>query len=149
MMDWRQLARGSRGIPAPEFRPGDQVRVWYKIQERDRVRTAPFEGTIVRVRGGGSARTFTVRRVTFGEGVERIFFLDSPGIDRVEVLRQGKVHRSRLYYLRAVIGKTRIAAKEGDSAAGKSPEAIAGIAPERPADVEATATQPGTGAPQS
>lgn len=129
-MDWlKRVHGGPGGAQTVDFRPGDQVRVWCRIQERGRVRTAPFEGTVIRLRGSGASRTFTVRRVTFGEGVERVFPLAGRLIDRIEVLRRGKVSRSRLYYLRTVIGKVRIAS-EGGSAA------------EKPANVPATAEEP-------
>ena len=95
-----------------EFGPGDQVRVWYKIQEKDRVRVAPFEGLVIRRKGAGISETFTVRRMTHGEGVERGFPLHTPLLDRVEVLRRGRVKRARLYYLRTKVGKTRIHAAE-------------------------------------
>jgi large subunit ribosomal protein L19 len=96
----------------PEFGPGDQVRVWYRIREKDRIRQVPFEGLVIRRRGSGESETCTIRRVTHGEGVERIFPLQAPVVERIEVLRQGKVKRARLYYLRAKVGKTRIASSE-------------------------------------
>lgn len=96
----------------PEFGPGDQVRVWCRIIERDRVRLAPFEGLVIRRRGSGISESFTVRRITHGEGVERIFPIHAPVLDRIEVLRRGRVRRARLYYLRTKIGKIRIAAAE-------------------------------------
>ena len=118
-MDWLKRVHGGepRSAAQPAYRTGDLVRVWYKIQERDRVRLAPFEGLVLRQRGQGPSQTFTIRRVTFGEGVERVFPNDSPAIDHVEVLRRGKVKRSRLYFLRLVVGKTRIAAKDEPGAA--------------------------------
>ena len=101
---------------APQFGPGDQVRVWYKIQEKDRVRVAPFEGLVIRRKGAGISETFTVRRMTYGEGVEREFPIHAPVLDRVEVLRRGKVKRARLYYLRTKVGKTRISAADAPGA---------------------------------
>ena len=115
-MEWLKLVHPeAKGISPDLFGPGDEVRVWYKILEQGKERLGQFEGLVIRCRGSGASKTFTVRRVTFGEGVERIFPFDSRTISRVEVLRQGKVHRSRLYFLRRVIGKTRIAAG-GDTA---------------------------------
>ena len=112
-MEWLKLVHPeAKGISPDLFGPGDEVRVWYKILEQGKERLGQFEGLVIRCRGSGPSKTFTVRRVTFGEGVERIFPFDSRTISRVEVLRQGKVHRSRLYFLRRVIGKTRIAAEE-------------------------------------
>lgn len=96
----------------PQFGPGDQVRVWFKIVERDRVRLAPFEGVVIRRRGCGVSETFTVRRITHGEGVERVFPLHAPALDRIEVLRRARVRRARLYFLRAKVGKTRLAEAE-------------------------------------
>jgi large subunit ribosomal protein L19 len=145
-MEWQQRAQqGTRERVKAEFRPGDQVRVWCRIQERDRVRLAPFEGTVIRLRGAGASQTMTIRRVTFGEGVERVFSLDAPLIDRIEVIRRGDVRRSRLYFLRTVIGKTRIAAKEGDVADEKSAEAE--LATEKDADATAAAGQSSGGQP--
>ena len=115
-MDWLKLVHGE-GPQAQVFRPGDDIRVWYKILEQGKERLGQFEGTVIRCRGSGPSRTFTVRRVTHGEGVERVFPSDSKTISRIEVLRRGKVKRSRLYYLRRVIGNTRILSAEGPSAA--------------------------------
>ena len=104
-----------------QFGPGDQVRVWYRIQEKDRVRLAPFEGLVIRRKGAGVSETFTVRRMTYGEGVERVFPVHAPVLDRIEVLRRGNVKRARLYYLRTTVGKTRIgAAKSQDAPEGIS-----------------------------
>lgn len=85
----------------PAFRPGDTVRVHVKIIEGDRTRTQPFEGVVIRKRGTGMGSTFTVRRVSFGEGVEKMFMVHAPTVERVEVIRQGvNVRRAKLYYLR-------------------------------------------------
>ena len=100
----------------PTFGPGDQVRIWYRIIEQDRVRQAPFEGIVIRRRGAGLSETFTVRRVTQGEGVERVFPLHAPMLERIEVLRRGKVRRARLYFLRSKVGKTRISAADAAAA---------------------------------
>ena len=118
-MDWLQLIhRDTPQVTTDNCRPGDEVRVWFKIYEQDKERLAQFEGVLIRSRGGGASKTLTVRRVTYGEGVERNFPLNPRVVSRVEVLRRGKVKRSRLYFLRAVIGKTRIASGEGPGAAG-------------------------------
>lgn len=89
----------------PEFRPGDTIRMKIKIKEGNKERLQPFEGTVIRKRGGGINATFTVRKVSYGIGVERIFPLNSPVIDSIQVLTRGKVRRSRLYYLRSRSGK--------------------------------------------
>ena len=90
-----------------DFGPGDTVKVHVKIQEEEgKVRLQIFEGVVLRKRGGGVSETFTVRRVTHGEGVERIFPVHSPIIDRIELIKSGKVRRARLYYLRDRKGKS-------------------------------------------
>jgi large subunit ribosomal protein L19 len=89
----------------PPFRPGDTVKVQVKVVEGDKERLQAFEGVCIRRRGGGLSATFTVRKVTYGVGVERTFPLHSPSIDRIEVLRQGNVRRAKLYYLRKLKGK--------------------------------------------
>lgn len=88
-----------------EFRPGDTVRVNFKVVEGGRERIQPFEGLVIKRRGGGLSETFTVRRVTYGIGVERTFPVHSPRLESVQVLRRGLVHQSRLYYLRERKGK--------------------------------------------
>lgn len=89
----------------PEFSPGDTLRVHTRIVEGDRTRVQAFEGVCIAVKGRGISRGFLVRRVSFGEGVERLFMFYSPLIEKVEVLRRGKVRRARLYYLRKLHGK--------------------------------------------
>ena len=143
-MEWLKLIHGTPQDAAQEFGPGDEIRVWYRIQEQGKERLGQFEGTVIRCRGSGPSRTFTVRRVTYGEGVERVFPKDAKMIARIEVLRQGKVKRSRLYFLRRVIGKTRIASG-GDvgGAQGASPAGtLQNAAPSaRRTEGEATAAQ--------
>jgi len=89
----------------PDFRPGDSVRVSVRIVEGDKERVQDFEGLCIRRRGGGLRETFTVRRVSYGVGMERIFPFHSPAIEKITVVRRGKVRRSRLYYLRDLRGK--------------------------------------------
>lgn len=96
----------------PEFRPGDTVRVYFKVIEGGRERVQAFDGVVIRRRGAGLQSTFTVRRIAHGVGVERTFPLHSPRIERIEVLRRGKVRRARLYYLRQRIGKEATRVKE-------------------------------------
>ena len=119
----------------PSFGPGDQVRVWCKIIERDRTRLAPFEGIVVRRRGAGISETFIVRRVTHGEGVERVFPVHAPTLERVELLQRARPKRSRLYYLRSKIGKTRIATIQP----GSSPKAAS---PGQAAETQSAAATP-------
>ena len=87
------------------FDPGDQVRVHVKVIEGEKERTQIFDGTVIRRRGEGVRATFTVRRISYGVGVERTFPLHSPRIERVDVVRHGRVRRSKLYYLRSLAGK--------------------------------------------
>jgi len=89
----------------PAFRPGDTVRVHVKVVEGNRERVQLFEGVVIKRRGGGISETFTVRKVSYGVGVERTFPLHSPKIVKLEVVRRGKVRRAKLYYLRNLRGK--------------------------------------------
>ena len=89
----------------PQFRPGDTVKVHVKVLEGDKERIQAFEGVVVRRRASGTRATFTVRRVTYGVGVERTFHDESPMVDKVELVRRGVVRRARLYYLRGLRGK--------------------------------------------
>ena len=89
----------------PEFRAGDLVRVYVKIREEDKIRLQAFEGTVISRRGRGTSAAFAVRKVSYGEGLERTFLLHSPMIERLEVLRKGKTRRAKLFYLRKKIGK--------------------------------------------
>ena len=89
----------------PKITVGDTVRVWVKVVEGSRERLQAFEGTVIAKRNGSSRETFTVRRVSYGIGVERTFPLHSPRVDRIEVIRRGKVRRAKLYYLRGRVGK--------------------------------------------
>jgi large subunit ribosomal protein L19 len=89
----------------PSFRPGDTLKVHVKVIEGSRERVQLFEGVVIKRRGGGISETFTVRKISYGVGVERAFPLHSPKIDKIEVARRGKVRRAKLYYLRALRGK--------------------------------------------
>ncbi|MGH3319478.1 MAG: 50S ribosomal protein L19 [Streptosporangiaceae bacterium] len=89
----------------PDFRPGDTVRVHVRVIEGNRTRTQPFQGVVLRRQGGGARETFTVRKVSFGVGVERTFPVHSPAIHKIDVVRRGKVRRAKLYYLRGRKGK--------------------------------------------
>lgn len=92
-----------QGLPA--FRPGDTVRVHVKVIEGQRERIQLFEGVCIRRRGTGVSETFTVRKVSYGIGVERTFLLHTPKIDKIEIVRHGRVRRAKLYYLRDRVGK--------------------------------------------
>jgi len=89
----------------PDFRVGYTVRVYYKIKEGDKERIQPFEGVVIRIRGSGPGKTFTVRRESFGVGIERTFPYYSPNIEKIEVVKIGKVRRAKLYFLREYKGK--------------------------------------------
>lgn len=127
MMDWLKLVHGEtaeKNKAAETFRSGDEVRVWYRIVEQNKERLGQFEGTVIRCRGARISRTFTVRRVTYGEGVERVFPMDSKIISRIEILRRGQVRRSRLYFLRDIIGKAKIASAELQGQAAKGNDSV-------------------------
>jgi large subunit ribosomal protein L19 len=89
----------------PEIQSGDTVRLQVRVVEGNKERLQPFEGTVIRLRGGGVNRNFTVRRITNGVGVERTFLLHSPRLEKIEVLRHARVRRKQLYYLRGLTGK--------------------------------------------
>ena len=101
----KQITEGMLKADAPQFEVGDTVKVHVRIKEGDRSRIQLFEGTVIAKRHGGVAETFTVRRVSYGVGVERVFPLHSPFVEKVEIVRHGKVRRSKLYYLRDRVGK--------------------------------------------
>jgi len=88
-----------------DFNVGDTIKVYVKIKEEDKTRLQAFEGIVIRKRGSGLKKTFTVRRISYGEGVERTFHLNSPSIDKTEAVKKGKVNRSKIYYLRGKVGK--------------------------------------------
>jgi large subunit ribosomal protein L19 len=99
--------------PIPEFAPGDTVKVNVKVTEGTRTRVQAYEGVCIARAGGGLTENFTVRKISYGEGVERVFPVYSPSIDSIEVVRRGKVRRAKLYYLRGRRGKSaRIAEKQ-------------------------------------
>jgi large subunit ribosomal protein L19 len=100
-----QLAREQMRADLPSFRPGDTVEVYVRIVEGDKERIQIFKGVVIRKRGALTGATFTVRKVSYGVGVERIFPQHSPNIEKVVILSRGKVNRSRLYYLRERSGK--------------------------------------------
>lgn len=89
----------------PDFRPGDTIRVETKVVEGNRTRNQAFEGVVIAINGSGSRRSFTVRKISFGEGVERVFPFSSPLLAKVKVIERGKVRRAKLYYLRNLRGK--------------------------------------------
>jgi len=106
----------------PEFTHGDTVKVWVKIREGDKERLQAYEGIVIARTGGGIMESFTVRKISYGEGVERVFPIHSPNIDRIEVLKRGKVRRAKLYYLRDRRGKSARIAERAERQA-KTPAA--------------------------
>jgi large subunit ribosomal protein L19 len=131
-----------RSAALPEFRAGDSIKVWAKIREGEKTRLQAFEGVCIRRVSKGARSTFTVRKISYGVGVERIFPDNSPNIDKVEVIARGRVHQARLYYLRDLSGKAaRIKEREGDrdgaeaeSTGEPAAEAADGAAEAAPAD---------------
>jgi large subunit ribosomal protein L19 len=108
-----EAARIAAQRPVPEFAPGDTVKVNVKVTEGTRSRVQAYEGVCIARSGGGINENFTVRKISYGEGVERVFPVYSPSIDSIEVVRRGKVRRAKLYYLRGRRGKSaRIAEKQ-------------------------------------
>lgn len=87
------------------FKPGDTIRVYVKIKEQDKERLQPFEGVVIAINSKGKTKSFTVRKISSGIGVERVFLADSPSIAKIEVIKEGKVRRAKLYYLRNLKGK--------------------------------------------
>jgi large subunit ribosomal protein L19 len=113
-LEREEIARVTEGKKIPDFSPGDTLRVNVKISEGDRERVQAFEGLCIARAGEGLNENFTVRKLSFGEGVERVFPVNSPVLESIEVRRKGKVRRAKLYYLRGRTGKrARIAEKTG------------------------------------
>ena len=105
MINAEQMEKSCEGKPVPEFSIGDSVKVYVKIREGEKERIQAFIGTVIARDGGGNNATFTVRRITFGVGVEKVFPLYSPYLDKIVVERSARVRRAKLYYLRKLTGK--------------------------------------------
>lgn len=99
------LEKEQMRLDVPDFKPGDTIRVHARIKEGEKERVQIFQGVVIRKRKGNTGATFTVRKVSYGIGVERIFPMHSPSIDKIEIVSRGKVRRGRLYYLRQLRGK--------------------------------------------
>jgi large subunit ribosomal protein L19 len=123
----------------PSFRVGDQVRLTLKIIEGESERLQAFEGTVIRLRGHGLSRTFTVRKISYGVGVERTLLIHSPRIEKIDVLRSGHVRRSRLYFLRSRTGK---AARLDEKLDHRDEVVAAPAAAAKPAPVSAAPARP-------
>ena len=119
-LEKEQVERPSAGKDIPDFQPGDTLLVNVKVVEGDKTRVQAYEGVCIARSGGGLNENFTVRKISYGEGVERVFPLYSPMLDSIKVVRRGKVRRAKLYYLRGLRGKSaRIVEKqrsEGEAA---------------------------------
>jgi len=125
-LEKEQVAKLSAGKNVPEFAPGDTVIVNVKVVEGERVRVQAYEGVCIGRAGTGLNENFTVRKISYGEGVERVFPLHSPMIDSIKVVRRGKVRRAKLYYLRGRRGKSaRISERQEHGAHGGSERATA------------------------
>ncbi len=131
----------------PEFRVGDSVRVSIKVVEGDSERVQAFEGVVLLKRGSGIAENFTVRKISFGVGVERTFPAHSPLIEKIEVIRSGKVRRSRLYYLRNLKGKAARLNETDRSSSERAASAQPKSAPK--SQTEKNATEKGSGGSNS
>ncbi len=105
MRELEQLEKEQMRTDLPDFRPGDTVKVHVKIKEGEKERIQVFEGTVIRKRQGNNRASFTVRKVSYGVGVERIFPTHSPAVDHIDIVQRGKVRRAKLYYLRGLKGK--------------------------------------------
>ena len=114
-LEAEQVAELSKGRKIPEFRPGDTLRVGVKVVEGDRSRVQMYEGVCIARANKGVNSNFTVRKISFGEGVERVFPLYSPIVDSIEVVRRGAVRRAKLYYLRGRRGKSARIAERRDT----------------------------------
>src|SRR5579883_3117971 len=125
-LEAEQAAKLAQTSKVPDFQPGDTVVVNVKVKEGERTRVQAYEGVCIARSGGGLNESFTVRKISYGEGVERVFPIYSPMIDSVKVLRRGKVRRAKLYYLRDRRGKSaRIAERSEGPAEKKAEEAKA------------------------
>ena len=113
MIDLNKIIQDQMKTDVPAFRSGDHIKVHVRVIEGDKERIQPFEGDVISIRGEGVNRTFTVRKIASGVGVERIFPLYSPKIAKVEVLKKGQIRRAKLFYLRNLSGKSaRIKSKD-------------------------------------
>jgi large subunit ribosomal protein L19 len=120
-----QAAKLAAVRPIPEFQPGDTVIVSVKVKEGDRARVQAYEGVCIARTGGGINESFTVRKISYGEGVERVFPVFSPNIDSIKVIRRGKVRRAKLYYLRDRRGKSARIAERMETPAAKAAREVA------------------------
>ena len=150
-LEQEQIVRLSGDRPVPYFAPGDTVRVKVKVVEGSRERVQAFEGVCIARRNRGLNSSFTVRKISYGEGVERVFPLYSPNVSGIEIVRRGDVRRAKLYYLRALRGKrarisektdgfaAKVAQEERETASREKQDAIARVKSKAKAKAEAAA----------
>ncbi len=119
-LEAEQVAKLNALRPTPEFQPGDTLIVNVKVKEGERTRVQAYEGVCIARNGGGINESFTVRKISYGEGVERVFPIVSPNIDSIKVIRRGKVRRAKLYYLRDRRGKSARIAERLETPAAKA-----------------------------
>ena len=124
-IEQEQIEKLSAGKDIPDFAPGDTVIVNVKVREGDRTRVQAYEGLCIARSGGGINGSFTVRKISYGEGVERVFPLYSPMIDSIKLVRRGKVRRAKLYYLRGLRGKKARITEKQEAGGGTEAEAAA------------------------
>jgi large subunit ribosomal protein L19 len=131
-LEAEQAAKIAEKRTLPDFKPGDTVRVQVRVTEGTRTRVQAYEGVCIARSGSGLQENFTVRKISYGEGVERVFPVYSPAVEAVEVVRRGKVRRAKLYYLRGLTGKAARIVEKKDNRKGKvaveetaAPEAVA------------------------
>jgi large subunit ribosomal protein L19 len=122
-LEAEQIAKFNEAKKIPEFRPGDTLRVGVRVVEGDRTRVQAYEGVCIARANKGMGSSFTVRKISFGEGVERVFPLYSPNIESIDVVRKGVVRRAKLYYLRGRTGKSARIAERRDTRPAKVAEA--------------------------
>jgi len=141
-LEAEQVAKLNKTIP--EFQPGDTVIVNVKVKEGERTRVQAYEGVCIARNGGGINESFTVRKISYGEGVERVFPIFSPNIDSIKVIRRGKVRRAKLYYLRDRRGKSARIAERKETPAAKAAREAA----KKEAKAEAKAAKTKAAAPK-
>ena len=124
-LEAEQVAKLNALRPTPDFQPGDTLIVNVKVKEGERTRVQAYEGVCIARNGGGINESFTVRKISYGEGVERVFPIVSPNIDSIKVIRRGKVRRAKLYYLRDRRGKSARIAERLETPAAKAAREVA------------------------
>ena len=131
-LDAEHAAKLSPAGKIPDFAPGDTIVVNVKVTEGERTRVQAYEGVCIARKGGGLHESFTVRKISYGEGVERVFPIHSPMIESIKVVRRGKVRRAKLYYLRARRGKSARIAERVEGASAKPGEAADAAETDKP-----------------